>query len=212
MNPYLLIALIVMALVVTIQYYRGSKKNRWLAGIFSKALEETLKPTNTNYVNIGGAIGYNFAYALRQPWTNAKGTLTMSPRQSLLYLPVSLALGFRDRLFMNIFTKRKLRGEGHIVARAYLRKARIEGIEEMSRRDTEAGGKSFVLLWRGTDLSSELETLLQAFPAPERVDHFCSYPETKTFFFRAIPRAEGLKGNLEVLVSRLPVFLDKAKE
>jgi hypothetical protein len=212
LNPYLLIALIILALAATIQYYRGAKKNRWLSGTISKALEETLKPSNTNYINIGGAIGYNFSYAMRQPWTSAKGTFTMSPRQSLLYLPFSRLLGFRDRLFINLFTKGKLRGEGHIVSRAHLRKARIEGIEKMSRRETEAGGKRFVLLWRGADISSELEGLLAAFPNPRNLDHFCSFPETKTFFYRVVPKPEGLQGDLEILLSRLPVFFEKGKE
>ena len=71
----------------------------------SGALEELLKPGNTNYVNIGGSIGYNFAYSLSGDWTKAKGTMTLNARHSLLYLPFSLLLGVRDRFYVNIFIR-----------------------------------------------------------------------------------------------------------
>ena len=59
MNPYALVALVVLAIAATAQYYLGTKKNRVLTSRMSGALEELLKPGNTNYVNIGGTIGYN---------------------------------------------------------------------------------------------------------------------------------------------------------
>lgn len=213
LNPYLLAALVVLGVAATAQYFFGRRRNRALAASISKGLETLLKPNHTNYVNIGGSIGYNFVYTLSTgPWVSAKGTMTMSPRQSLLYLPISRLLGFTDRFFINLFTKKKIKGEAHIVARATLRRARIDGIEEMSRRDTEARGKSFVLLWRGTDLSAELESLLAAFPEPRRLRHFCSYPGNKTFYLYVVPKGGDVSADLETVLHAVPKFLDSKKE
>ena len=211
MNPLGLSAIIILAAVATGAYFYGMKKNRWVVARLSKDLEEVLKPVSTNYVNIGGAIGYNFAYALPAPFTNAKGTITLSPRHSLLYLPFSLLIGVRDRFFVNIFTKKKLRGEGHIVEASYFKKAKIEGSDSMQRKDSRKANKDFILLWRGADLSSDLEKLLEALPDATRIRHFCAYPETKTFFIYANPYLGQTRDNLEVIVQRLSNFLEKEK-
>ena len=213
LNPYLLTALVGLGIAATAQYFFGRRKNKAIAAGISRALEALLKPNHTNYVNIGGSIGYNFVYSLSTgPWVSAKGTITLSPRQSLLYLPISRFLGFTDRFFINLFTKKKIKGEAHIVSRATLRRARIDGLEEMSRREAEAGGKRFVLLWRGTDLSSELDALLQAFPDPGRLRHFCSFPDNKTFYLYTVPRGGQAAGDLEAVLRAIPRFLDTKKE
>lgn len=212
MNPYTMTALVALALVSTAAYFYGTKKNRWLGATISKELEEVLKPSVTNYVNIGGAIGYNFTYSLPPPYSSAKGTVTLSPRHSLLYLPVSRLIGVRDRYFVNLFTKKKLKGEGHVVAASHLKKAHIEGLDSMERRETRAGDTAFILLWRGADLSKELEAVLEAMPEPSLVKHFCAYPETKTFFVHGTPKREGLKGNLDAVMKRIPSFVIKEKE
>lgn len=212
MHPYTLVALIILALFTTGAYFYGTKKNRWISASATKDIEEVLKPITTNYVNIGGAIGYNFVYAMNQPFASAKGTLTLSPRHSLLYRPLSLLLGIRDRFFVNVFVKKKLRGEGHVVERKYLKKVRIDGIDAMERRETQRGDKSFVLLWRGADLSSDLEKLLDAVPDPDLLRHFCSYPETKTFFIHTHLKAGRIKPNLEAVFQRLPTFMVKEKD
>jgi len=214
MNPYTLTAIVILALASTGAYFYGTKKNRWIVSALTRELEDLLKPITTNYVNIGGAIGYNFVYALPNPYTSAKGTITLSPRHSLLYLPFSLLIGVRDRFFVNLFTKKKLRGEGHLVAAGYLKKANISGMDQMERRDILKGEKRFVLLWRDADLSADLEKLLDAVPDPAHLRHFCSFPETKTFFIHCVPHKGTVRGNLEAIYVRLPGFLmkEKAKE
>lgn len=209
MNPYALIAIIVLAIAASAQYFLGTRKNRFLTSRMSGALEELLKPSNTNYVNIGGSIGYNFAYSLTGDWTKAKGTMTLNARHSLLYLPFSLLLGVRDRFFMNIFTKRKLRGEAHLVEASYLRRANIDGVDSMDRLEAEAGGKRFVMLWRGADLSGELKAVLESLGQPERLRHFCAYPETKTFFVHLRPKEGNIRDDVSAVFKAMPSFFEK---
>lgn len=212
MNPYALVALVLLAVAATAQYYLGTKKNRFISSRMSKDLEELLRPSSTNYVNIGGSIGYNFVYALSGTWNKAKGTITLNARHSLLYLPLSLLLGVRDRFFVNLFTKKRLKGEAHIVEASYLRRANIDGVDTMSRREAEAGGRRFALLWRGADLSAELEAVLRELPSPERLRHFCAYPETKTFFIHLRPKDGLIREDLAAVMRRLPPFVDDGKE
>ncbi|MBN2873868.1 MAG: hypothetical protein JXM71_02140 [Spirochaetales bacterium] len=212
MNPLLITALIFLALASTGWYFYGTKKNKFIASSMSRDLEAILKPRTTNYVNIGGVIGYNFTYALPAPFTSAKGTMTMSPRHSLLYLPVSLLMGVRDRFFVNIFTKKKLRAEAHLVESSYLGKARIEGSENMDSRQVVNKGKSYTLLWKGEDLSFDLEKLLESLPEPGFLRHFCVYPGNKTFFIHLRPQGGNIKGDVEAIYERLQVFYQKEKE
>lgn len=208
MNSYILSGLVVLAILTTLAYFYGAKKNRWLAFRLSEDIEAALKPKTTQYVNIGGNIGYNFVYALREPFSSAKGTITLSPRHSLLYLPLSLLFGFRDRYFLNLFTKKAIRGEGHIVAASRLKSARIVGVDEMERREKTKEGIPFVLLWRGADLSAELSALLEAIPEVTALRHFCAYPETGTFFLHGTPRGNVLGGNLAAVMGGVHRFFE----
>lgn len=212
MNPLFISALVVLALVSTAAYYLGTKKNRWIVASISRQLEEAFKPKSTNYVNIGGVIGYNFSYAMPAPYTNAKGTITMSPRHSILYLPVSRLIGVGDRFFVNVFTKKKLKGEAHIVDARYLKKANIAGLDAMERRDVEAGGRKYVLLWRKADQSSTLEATLSALADPSSLRHFCAYPETGTFFIHMRPKAGNIADTVQPLFKRFPEFFENPKE
>jgi len=212
MNPFFISALVVLAVVSTASYYLGTKKNRWIVSTMSRQLEDALKPKTTNYVNIGGVIGYNFTYALPAPYTSAKGTITLSPRHSLLYLPFSMLLGISDRFFVNVFTKKKFKGEGHIVDLKYMGKANIAGVENMERREVEAKGKKFVLLWRKADLASTLESTLAALEDPTSLRHFCAYHETGTFFMHLRPQSGNIAETVQTLVKKFPEYLESGKE
>jgi len=212
MNPYFISALVVLAVVSSGAYFLGTKKNRWIVSSMSKQLEEALKPKSTNYTNIGGVIGYNFSYALPAPYTNAKGTITLSPRHSILYLPISKLLGVGDRFFVNVFTKKKLRGEAHLVDLKYLKKANIDGMAAMERRELVAKGKNFVALWRKNDLSPELEKMLASLDDPSSLRHFCAYPETGTFFIHLRPKAGMISATVQAITRRFPDFMESGKE
>ena len=200
MNPLLFSALLALAIAATFQYFIGVKKNRWLASKISKEAEAALGPKTTEYVNIGGAIGHNFVYKLAGTWTEAKGTFTLSPRQSLLYLPFSLLIGVRDRFFVNLFTSKKLSGEAHLVEASYFRRVRIEGREAMDRREIQAGKKRFVALWKGgKDPSAAFEAMLAKLPSPAVLRHYCCYPSNRTVFIHLSPRSGDIESALRVI-------------
>jgi len=204
--------LLILAVATTFAYFRGRKKNQWIAGWIARSLEEVLKPRDTNYVNIGGTIGYNFTHQLSKPFTQAKGTYTLQPRQSLLYLPLSLLIAGRDRFYMNLFIKGKLPGEGHILRKDYLRKMRttITGMDKMSRAEKELGGAVYVLLWDRPEMEEKLTAFLEkGIRGPEFL-HFCCYRDNSTFFLHLQPRKEeGFRAALQAAWKHLSIFLPK---
>lgn len=190
MNQYLLFGIVALAIAATGAYFFGVRKNRALAAAYSAECEGALRPKDRDYVNIGGAIGFQLTYRLGEPWTEAKGTITLAARQSLLYLPVSLLLGMRDRFAINVFTARAMRGEGHLLSASWERAhgASIEGRDRMKRETLDAGGKHFVILYDHDDLAPFLKTLAENLPQAERFRHFCWYGQNKTVFLHLAPR------------------------
>jgi len=206
MNDFLLFAIIFLGLSATIQYFFGVKKNRWLGKTMSAHAEKVFEPKETEYVNIGGAIGYNFTYKLREPWKEVKGTFTLFPRHSLLYMPISLLIGSTDRYYLNLFTSRKLAGEGHVIEEKHLRKAKIAGMEEMQKEEIQRNGATFYLLWRHAELKEALLKTLDAMPDPASLAHFCCFDENKTFFLYLKPSKGNIAGNLKAFMHACPQY------
>lgn len=206
MNPFLLTAIVLLGVGATLNYFVGVKKNRWLAKTMSTQAENVLDPKETEYINIGGAIGYNIRYKLRDPWREAKGTFTFFPRHSLLYMPISLIIGGADRFYINLFTDRKLSGEGHIIEKNYLKKAKIDGIEEMKKEEVIRDGRTFILAWRFGELRDSLNRTLMAMPSSESLVHFTCFQENKNFFLFLKPKNGEIESSLRVFIAQCSEF------
>lgn len=206
MNNYLLFAITILGVVATVQYFLGVKKNRWLGKTMSVQAENIFLPKDTEYINIGGAIGYNFVYKLKSPWKEVKGTFTFVPRHSLFYVPISMLIGNADRFFLNIFTDKKLIGEGHIVEMHHLRRAKIDEIDTMQSDRIERGGKTFVLFWRYGNLKDTLLQTLEAMPDPSSLAHFCCFRDNKTFFLYLKPKKGEIADNLKAFLACCPRY------
>ncbi len=210
--PVYVYILIILALAATYGYFRGRKKNQWMCGWISRELEDVLKPRDKDYVNIGGTIGYNFTYKLRPPLTEAKGTYTLLPRQSILYFPISKLIARHDRFYMNIFVSWKLAGEGHIISEYYFKHMRtpIAGMNKMKRETAEIGGRRFILLWDKGSVSTPLKKLLESLPNPEILLHFCCYRDNNTFFLHLVPKSQASFGALlRAFYERMEGFTQK---
>lgn len=198
MEPYIL-PLIVLALVTTGGYFWGRKKNRWIGAWIARETEAALRPRDTEYVNIGGCIGYHFTYALASPFREAKGTFALLPRHSILYLPISFLVRRHDRFYLQLFTDERLPGEAHILREDYFQKDpnRITDIQAMRQDRMMMGGRAYVLLWRHAGLDRRLRRLLERLEGRgETLLHFCSFPGNRNFFLYVAP----VRGRLEPLL------------
>lgn len=198
MEPYIL-PLILLAICATAGYFWGRKKNRWIGAWIAQESEAALQPTETEYVNIGGCIGYHFTYGLTAPFREAKGTFTLLPRHSILYFPISLLIRKHDRLFLQLFTDARLPGEAHILREDYHRTdpGRITGVETMRQERAEMGGQAYMLLWRHPGQDARLRRLLRSLEGHgEGLRHFCCYPGNRNFYLYIVP----VHGRLEPLL------------
>jgi hypothetical protein len=211
-DPYIF-WLIILGLFTAFGYFRGRKKNAWISGWISTETERVLKPKDTEYTNFGGTIGYNFVYRLKEPLREAKGTFTLLPRHSILYLPISLVIARHDRYYLTIFTHKKLIGEGHIINAAYYGRMRtsIDNLESFQRLVVEAGGAKYILLWDRKPMQALLRRLVEKCGARGTLLHFCCYRDNRNFFLHAVPRHDDLGGLLEDVVQALPSFGEKGE-
>jgi hypothetical protein len=211
-DPYIF-WLVILGLFTTFGYFRGKKKNAWISGWISTETERILKPKETEYTNFGGTIGYNFLYRLREPLREAKGTFTLLPRHSILYLPISLVISRHDRYYLTIFTHKKLIGEGHIINSAYFGKMRttIDRLESFQRAVVEAGGRKYILLWDRKPVEVLLRKLVEKAGTRDTLLHFCCYRDNRNFFLHAVPRHDDLGGLLGDVMQALPSFSEKGE-
>lgn len=207
MNPYIYL-LIALAFATTLGYLAGREKNRKIGRMIGSAAEKVLQPAETEYINIGGALGHNFTFGMKSPYTEAKGTFTLLPRHSVLYLPFSLLISRHDRFYLHLFTEVDLLGEGHIIAEKYFPKMRVDiaGMERLKRERMSAGGCAFILLYDNPHLLKRLRLLLEEIAEPEAGDllHFCCYRDNRNFFIHLIPRAATIEPLLKALFRQLP--------
>ncbi len=209
MESYIL-PLILLALCTTAGYFWGRKKNRWIGAWIARESEAALQPRETEYVNIGGCIGYHFTYAMSAPFREAKGTFALLPRHSLLYLPISILIRRHDRFYLQLFTDERLPGEAHILREDYYQKDkdRITGADAMRRDRVVMGGKAYVLLWKHSGLDRRLRRLLERLEGRgDTLLHFCCYPGNRNFFLYIAPVHGRLEPLLRVMVEELKTWL-----
>ncbi len=105
-----------LAAAMMLGWRRGVRTNQQLLIETCATTERVFQPIDTSYTNIGGLVGYNFAYQLDSAaFYRLDGTITTLPRQSLLYYPLARFMGREDNLILTLFCHSLAPGEGHIV-------------------------------------------------------------------------------------------------
>jgi len=113
----LILALIVaLAFATTFQFYKGRKLNLLLMKHYLNEIESVLKPSDKEYIWLGGYVGYKARYNRGK----VEVTLTLLPRQSLLYFPISFLTSRHDKLYI-VFKLRDRMAETHLIQRGYYR-------------------------------------------------------------------------------------------
>jgi len=109
------IAILLLGLLASLQYWRGRRLNLTLVRGLAHQMEEALSPVEKEYTWIGGYAGAIARYNLgNEEYPEIKATISLLPHHSLLYLPISILLGRRDRVYLLIYSQRKLAGKAHV--------------------------------------------------------------------------------------------------
>lgn len=183
--------LVGVATLTTIQFYRGRRRNLELLKQAVDVLEETLKPVDKEYVLIGLYVGYTAYYTLDKGLAKkAAITVTVLPRQSLLYLPFSLLLRRHDRIVFVYELEIPGRKEAHLVRKGYYRLGAKHAIgaraSEMLHEKMRLGDKKYDAFYT-TGSQRLLDTLKQYVEriGPKYVGHIAAIPKPPRFYLSA---------------------------
>lgn len=169
--------LLLLAALISFQFYRGRKRNLWLIKSYAEELEQALRPLDQTYTWIGGYIGFRADYKTRPPHTGVQVTLTLLPRHSILFLPISRLWMRHDRLFALIRLRPPLSGEAHAVRSGYYRLGvSIDDVEHMSHERWQRDGLNFDLWFRHGPAREALVAMLERLDKPGLVHHLALVP------------------------------------
>lgn len=208
---------VAFSFLLTFGYFWGRKRNQ---EIFHSAFDDLLKcfrPSEQKFTNIGGAIGYHANLYIRKKGgflSQVDATITMLPRHSWLYLPVSKLIRKYDRLFIELYLKNAPGEECHLIEAGYSRfaGARIMNTGHLQKEDVTWGGYRFHLYYQSPETRSRFMDLMARNPTPGLIRHIAVVPQRKKCFIFMIPRKGQVARDLLPVYKWLPSLLKKSQE
>ncbi|MFW5818312.1 MAG: hypothetical protein ACOCVE_00595 [Desulfovermiculus sp.] len=205
---------VAFSLVLTWGYFRGKRRNRELYVSVFEDLVRIFKPDDQKFTNIGGAIGSHANLYIRKKksfLSQVDATMTMLPRHSLLYLPISKLIRKYDRLFLELHLKNEPAEEWHLLEKGYARfsRTRIANLDKLEADTVNWGGYDFDLLSESEQIKQKLLDYLAQNPDPGGIRHIALVPEQKKCFVFMIPRKGEVASALRAVYTWLPSLVKK---
>jgi len=189
--------LVLFTVLILVTYLRGRKINLAMAKRMAAIVEGALRPVDKEYTWIGGLTGFKAALTL-EGGIEARVTLVMKPRQSLIYLPISMLIFGGDRLFVVFKDLQNLPPECHALSVRTKRipKAWLPSAEDFSRVvQEEHAGQTYRLFARHDGALDSMRELLERFSFPG-ILHAALLADSGTAYFALDPAAPGLEAFL----------------
>lgn len=202
---------IAATIVLSVAFRWGRKANQAIIHRTFKPLLSILKGRDQQYTNIGGSTGYHIRFkptALRIVG-EVTGTLTLLPRHSLLYLPIPLLTGRRDKLVLSFdFNKKgnKIAGEAHLVTPRQLRRphSAVDNAE-LTRRELQWGELSYLGFWGNEDSQANMQRLIGLLGDPTSLEHVAIVPSQSRVWLVITPR----KNAVARIIAAVATWLDE---
>ncbi|GAB6135068.1 hypothetical protein [Thermococcus prieurii] len=198
----LLFALMVVAALTSIQFYKGRKLNIQLMEHYLRSIEEIVKPEDKDYVWLGGYIGFRASYKVnRDNIRKFEYTLTLLPRHSLLYFPIALLTSRHDKIYFVIRPFAEIKREAHLIQKGYYRLSpNIENEDFLQRETIEIAGKEYEALYEKKRDVIKLKELVESLSKPHNVKHVSLTPKTNVFYVLMKPEPEAIERDVKKLV------------
>lgn len=198
----LLFALMVVAALTSIQFYKGRKLNLQLMQHYLRAIEGIIKPKDKDYVWLGGYIGFRANYKVnRDNIRKFEYTLTLLPRHSLLYFPIALLTSRHDKLYFVIRPETQIKREAHLIQKGYYRlKPNIENEDFLQKEEVEIAGRKYEALYEKKRDVIKLKELVESLSNPHNVKHVSLTPKTNVFYVLMKPEPDTIGGDVEKLL------------
>lgn len=205
---------VAFSFLLTFGYFWGRRHNRELFLSAFNDLMAVFHPDDQTFTNIGGAIGYHANLFIRKKGaflSRVDATITMLPRHSWLYLPVSKLIRKYDRLFIELYVKNKPEEECHLIEAQYSRfaGARIAGAERLNRETIPWGAYTFYLYYESLGTHARLMDFIDRNPEPGGIRHIAIVPDQKKCFIFMIPRKGQVAQYLSPIYRWLPSVVKK---
>lgn len=201
-SPEVLMAIMVLAGVASIQFFKGRRLNLMLMQHYLRAIEEVIKPKDKEYVWLGGYIGFRAYYKVNEGNIDKfENTLTLLPRQSILYMPISKMISRHDKLYIVVRPYSQIKREAHLIQKRYYRiRPKIEDEELLQKDFIEVNGKQYEALFEKQRDVELLKDFLQGFSKPENVKHVALTPKTNVFYILMKPEPETIQDDIKHVV------------
>ncbi len=180
----IIVILVVIGGIITLQFFQGRKINLLLMKKYVQGFEKNLNIKDKTYVWIGGYTGFRAHYELNDSSIKKlELTLTLLPRQSLLYLPISLITRKHDRLYIVLRSKVKINTDVHIIKKHYyFLGPDIDEAKELEKGEVVLGDSKFITMYRKLkDLDKLMELTKKTFN-PNRLRHIALVKSTNVLF------------------------------
>ena len=205
---------VAFSFLLTFGYFWGRRHNKEISLSAFNDLIEVFRPDDQTFTNIGGAIGYHANLFIRKKGaflSRVDATITMLPRHSWLYFPISKLIRKYDRLFITLYLKNKPMEECHLIEAKYSRfaGAMITGTERLNREAITWGAYNFHMYYETHETRSRFMDFINRNPQPGVIRHVAVIPDQKKCFIFMIPRKGQVAKYLTPVYRWLPSVVKK---
>lgn len=194
--------LFLLAAAAVMQFFRGRKLNLQLVEYYMTQSVEVFRPKDKNFTWLGGYIGYRAEFELEDS-LKLEYTLTLLPRQSLLYFPISLLTHRHDKLYV-VFRLKSLGGEAHLIRRGYYRfRPRIENEIALTSEIVRVGDVEYELLYDRKKYADWILKFVEGFSSVDNIKHVSLTASTKVLYILMKPEPETIRRDFEYMYSYL---------
>lgn len=201
----LILLMLILGGITSLQFFKGRKLNTLMMVKYIRDFEENLKPKDKLYTYIGGYIGFKANYDLNVNHVKkVELTLTLLPRHSLLYLPISYLTRKHDRLYIVLRLSEKLGYDAHIIKKHfYFPGPMIDDMETFRKEEMILDGKFFYVLYKNKSDLDRLIELTKNSVGFDNLRHICYTRETNVLFLLLKPDLDKTAKDLKKLVKNL---------
>ncbi len=205
----ILLIFIIGSAMLTLQFFKGRRINIVLMRTYLSEIESILRIRDKEYTWIGGYVGFKAGYKIENPlFSLFEVSLILAPRQSLLYLPISLLIFKGDRAFF-LLTPRdgKISSEVHLIREdAFWFTPKIRRRGELRERSLSILGVNFKALYESESSLDRLLRIFRKYKGDVRiVKHLALVPSTNRVYLHLKPRVGELKPFLKLILDDLEV-------
>ncbi|MCS7233981.1 MAG: hypothetical protein N3C62_04570 [Synergistetes bacterium] len=205
----LILILIIFSAVLTLQFFKGRKLNLILMKSYLEEIESVLRIKDKDYTWIGGYVGFKAGYKIENKlFSVLEVSLILSPRHSLLYLPISLLLFRGDRVFFLLTPRgKKVESEVHVIREgAFWFRPKIRRARELREKRISLSGVNFSTFCENEMVLDKVLRLIRKYRGDLKIiKHLALVPSTNRLYLHLRPKTGELKEFLRLVVEAMEI-------